>query len=141
MEEFNFKEYLISCVKDYDGKHAIVINNLPNIYNLVTDLLDDEDLDFNLRRDIYVSLGYLFHPADIYPEDVHGPYGFIEDAMLLLFICAKAEKNHTIDFLKKYWKSENSLNDVMKYYDNLTELEEELFIKTLKITGFVDESF
>ena len=141
MKEFDFNKYLEDYVKNYDGKYSILIRNVPNIYSLTANLLDDVDLNFNLRRDIYVAIGYLFHPSDIFPEDKHGSYGFIEDIMVLLFVCIKVEKKHSLDFLKIYWKSDDSLESIMDEYDNVIKEEEELFLSTLKVTGFVDESF
>ena len=141
MEELNYTEFLEKSVIEYDGPYPRLITNIPHLYLLIKKILDDVDLDFKLRKDLYVVIGYLIHPSDIFPEDSHGPFGFIEDCMLLIFVLKKVIDKHGFEYVDNYWNGTRDLKIILQVYDKLIIEMEDLFFEALKITGFIDESF
>ncbi len=85
-QEFDFQDYLLNNTKGYTGKYAEFILLLPDLYSLLCKLLDSKDLPIQLRADIYLCIGYLYHPQDIFSEEEHGTLGFLDDLMLILTV-------------------------------------------------------
>jgi len=82
-QEFDFQDYLLKNTKGYTGKYAEFILLLPDLYSLLCKLLDSKDLPVKLRADIYLCIGYLYHPQDIFSEEEHGTLGFLDDLIYL----------------------------------------------------------
>tara|TARA_Y100000590_G_C15622762_1_gene978222 strand:+ start:801 stop:1229 length:429 start_codon:yes stop_codon:yes gene_type:complete len=142
MKEFNFKKYLEDFVNKYNGNHKDIIISIPDLYTFLENALQDDDLAYSLRNDIYVTFGYLFYPHDLYSEDQHGPIGFVDDIMLILFVINKIEQKHGNDFIQRHWVSSHPSKFLLEnQFDILKSEYDDLFIDVLRNTGFVDESF
>lgn len=68
----------------YEGRHDDLIYEAPAFYRLLTRLLDDPLLPNQLRPLVVAAVAYFILPADIIPEEIHGPYGYVDD----IFLCA-----------------------------------------------------
>lgn len=68
----------------YEGRHDDLIYLAPEFYGLMTRLLDDSRLPHRLRPAVACAVAYFILPADVIPEEIHGPYGFVDD----IFFCA-----------------------------------------------------
>ncbi len=141
--EFDFKGYLADNIVGYDGKFSKYILLLPSLYDTLTNLLSSEDVPQSIRSDIYLTLGYLFYPDDIFPEEVHGPLGFIEDLLLVLVVLRKCAISKGIEFI-------NDLSAVKNYpleqlltsdFNELTNENVELFDEVLTVTGIDNELY
>jgi hypothetical protein len=143
MKSFNFLEYLQTSIDGYKGKNSSIIVNLPFIYQLLNALIKDDDLNHNLKSDIYIAFGYLFHSDDLYSEEEHGPLGFTDDLLLCLFVLKKISYCHGNELIAKYWLNEGYNIEYLidRDFDLLKDEYPDLFIEVLRITGFVDESF
>ena len=132
LESFNFEKYLSESVHEYQGSHKNSINALPDLYKFLENSLQDDDLAYSLRNDIYVTFGYLFYPHDLYSEEEHGPIGFVDDLMLILFVINKIEQNHGQEFIKKHWVCEQTIKSLLIDEFNLLKSEfDDLFIDVL----------
>ena len=100
IHDFNFKEYLNEYIKEYDDKYSNIIHLLPRLYDLLSALLKSVDLPQEYRKEIYLTMGYLFYPDDVYPEEIHGPIGFIDDIMLILVVLKKIADRMGFDYLQ-----------------------------------------
>ena len=141
MKAFNYTKYLTESVSNYNGTHKELVGSVPEIYDTITSLLTDVNLDYRLRKDAYVVLGYLFHPSDIFPEKEHGPYGFIEDIMLIMFVLNKVRTAHGADFLQNHFKKDiEKLNSLFNAFEVAKNDLKDLYLDALKITGFIDET-
>lgn len=143
MESFDFIKYLENSVDGYDGKHSTIIQNLPYLYTLLEGLIQKEEIAHTLRNDVYVTFGYLFFPYDLYSEEEHGPIGFVDDILLILFVINKIRYKHGIDMIKEYWTNDGYSIETLisEDFNNLKNEYDDLFIDVLRTTGFVDESF
>jgi uncharacterized membrane protein YkvA (DUF1232 family) len=88
-------------IADYEGLHEDLIYQAPALYRLMIHLLDDPNLPGRLRPLVIATIAYFVLPADIMPEDLQGPYGYIDDIFLCAFIA---------DRIRKELKSEEILN-------------------------------
>ena len=138
-QEFDFQDYLINNTKGYTGKYAEFILLLPDLYTLLCKLLDSKDLPIQLRADIYLVIGYLYHPQDIFSEEEHGTLGFLDDLMLILTVLRKCaiQEELGMDYIKKFVDGmsipfENLLTTDFK---TLTNENKVLFDELLSVTG------
>lgn len=82
MERFDM--ILEKDIREYSGEHSEIIFQAPAFYRLMTRLLGDPALPRKLWQLVIAAIAYFILPADIIPESIHGPRGYIDD----LFICA-----------------------------------------------------
>ena len=88
-------------------------------------------------------MGYLFHADDIFPEEEHGPLGFIEDLLLILVVLRKCAIKKGIGFIEdlspvKDYPMEQLLTSD---FNELTDENTELFDEVLTITGMDNELY
>ena len=138
-QEFNFREYLIKNIDGYDGKYAQHILMIPILYDALCSILKSTILPQSLRADIYLTFGYLYYPEDLYPEEEHGPLGFLDDLMLILVVlrkCAIKEKIG-IEFIEENIVGLNySVNQLLTSdFDMITNENKKLFDELLSVTG------
>jgi uncharacterized membrane protein YkvA (DUF1232 family) len=79
-----FDELLQQEIAFYEGRHDDLIYLAPDFYRLLTRLLDDPKLPVSLRPLISSAIAYFILPADIIAEELHGPYGYVDD----IWLCA-----------------------------------------------------
>ncbi len=139
INDFNFKKYLEDNTKDYRGKYSDQIRLLPELYDLICNLLESATLPLKMRADFFLAIGYLFYPNDLYSEEKHGAAGFVDDLMLLLVVLRKCsiQEGINIEYLEKHTSSLNySLKDLLTTdFDKISNENKELFDVLLKITG------
>jgi uncharacterized membrane protein YkvA (DUF1232 family) len=81
-----FDELLKKEIAVYEGRHDDLIYLAPDFYRLLTRLLDDPRLPSQLRPLIASAIAYFILPADIIPEELYGPYGYVDDIWLCAYV-------------------------------------------------------
>lgn len=81
-----FDELLQQEIAVYEGRHDDLIYLAPDFYRLLTCLLDDPRLPLLLRPLISSAIAYFILPADIISEELHGPYGYVDDIWLCAYV-------------------------------------------------------
>jgi uncharacterized membrane protein YkvA (DUF1232 family) len=81
-----FDELLKEEIAVYEGRHDDLIYLAPDFYRLLTRLLDDPRLPSQLRPLIASAIAYFILPADIIPEELYGPYGYVDDIWLCAYV-------------------------------------------------------
>jgi uncharacterized membrane protein YkvA (DUF1232 family) len=82
----NFDELLRQEIDVYEGRHDDLIYLAPDFYRLLVRLLDDPKLPLRLRPLISSAIAYFILPADIISEELHGPYGYVDDIWLCAYV-------------------------------------------------------
>lgn len=82
----DFDELLRVEIATYEGRHDDLIYLAPDLYRLLTHLLDDPRLPAGLRPLLSCAIAYFILPADVIPEELYGPYGYVDD----IWLCAYA---------------------------------------------------
>jgi uncharacterized membrane protein YkvA (DUF1232 family) len=80
----DFYRELKEEIADYEGRHDDLIYLAPEFYRLLTTLLDDPRLTARLRAIVACGIAYFILPVDVIPEEIYGPYGYIDD----IYMCA-----------------------------------------------------
>ena len=140
MSEFkDFYDTLIENLEGYDGEYAYFINCGPNLFNLLCDLLSQKEISREMRLEISAAIAYYVAPDDIIPEEIYGPYGYIDDIFVSVYVLRKVAKEFGYDFLQNLWNHETDVKEVMDdCYDNSLELLEDKVHPVLSYVGLMD---
>jgi uncharacterized membrane protein YkvA (DUF1232 family) len=103
----SFDQLLQEDIQAYEGRHDDLIYQAPALYRLLVRLLDDPALPGRLRPLVIGAIAYFILPADIIPEDIHGPYGYVDDIFLCAFVAGRVQAAvGTDDILLDNWEGE-----------------------------------
>ena len=140
MSEFkDFYDTLIENLEGYEGEYAYFINCGPNLFNLLCDLLSQKEITREMRLEISAAIAYYVAPDDIIPEEIYGPYGYIDDIFVSVYVLRKVAKEFGYDFLQNLWKHETDVKEVMDdCYDNSLELLEDKVHAVLSYVGLME---
>lgn len=102
-----FDQLLVEDIAAYEGRHDDLIYQAPAFYKLLTRMLDDPLLPIRLRPLIISAIAYFILPADVIPEDIHGPYGYVDDIFLCAFVADRLRRELGSDeILVSNWEGE-----------------------------------
>lgn len=87
-----FDRLLQEDIARYEGRHADLIYQAPALYRLLTRLLDDPLLPGRLRPLVIAAIAYFILPADIMSEELHGPYGYVDDMFLSALVADRVRR-------------------------------------------------
>ncbi len=129
-----FKEFydaLTENLDSYNGQYASFIDNGPKLYKLLSNLLMNynKKLDSEDKMKINAAISYYVVPLDVIPESEYGPYGYIDD----IYICVYVIK----DLIEKYGYEE--INQFWEEIDDLSEVVNESYEKTTILLDDTDE--
>ena len=124
-----FKDFyctLIENLENYDGEYASFIDCGPNLFKLLCDLLD-EDIDRESRLEINAAISYYVVPMDVIPEQIYGPYGYIDDIFISVYVLKKISEKYSYDLLQEVWENDNDVKTVIDdcYEKSFDVLEDE----------------
>ncbi len=140
MAEFkDFYDTLIENLNSFEGDYASFINSGPNLFNLLCDLLSQKEIKKDMRLEISAAIAYFVAPDDIIPEEIYGPYGYIDDIFISVYILRKVADEFGYDYLQNLWKHDSNVKEIMDdCYDNSLELLEDKVYPILVYVGLMD---
>jgi uncharacterized membrane protein YkvA (DUF1232 family) len=115
----SFDQLLQQDIARYEGRHDDLIFQAPALYRLLCSLLDDKRLPARLRPLVASAVAYFILPADVIPESIHGPYGYVDDIWLCAWALDVVRKSvGADDILTDNWDGEapliTLLSDILK---------------------------
>lgn len=135
----DFSDTLRENLNSFEGEYASFIDCGPNLFVLLCDLLDDKQLTREERLEINAAIAYYVIPNDVIPEEIYGPYGYIDDIFISAYVLRKIAENHGYEFVQEIWRPDNNVNDVIdECYDNSIQLLEDKVYSILSYSGLVD---
>lgn len=139
MEFKDFSDTLRENLNSFDGDYAPFIDCGPNLFTLLCDILDYDELTRNSRLEINSAIAYYVVPNDVIPEEIYGPYGYIDDIFVSVYVLKRIGNDYGYDFLQKMWKSNSDVKEVIDdCYNNSLELLEDKIYPILSYSGLVD---
>lgn len=112
-EQFkNFYDTLIENLDSYNGEYASFIDCGPNLFKLLCDILD-HDINKDLRLKICGAIAYYVVPMDVIPEQIYGPYGYIDDIFMSVYALRQVADEYGYDFLQEIWEHDGDIKEVM----------------------------
>ncbi len=122
----HFDQLLEEDIAVYEGRHDDLIFQAPAFYRLVVGLLDDPRLPLRLRSLVIATVAYFILPADVIPEEIEGPYGYVDD----IFLCALVA-----DYIRKELKSEAILTENWDGEAPLIPLIQDILRREIELIG------
>ncbi len=109
-----FLEEIEKITQSYSGEYSLLINNPSNLFKLLSNAIDEIDLEKTLRLKTLAVLGYFVLPNDLYPESELGAKGYIDDIMALIHVLKMIELEYDISSLTPLWEgTENDLQEIL----------------------------
>jgi uncharacterized membrane protein YkvA (DUF1232 family) len=106
----SFDKLLEENIAGYEGRHDDLIYQAPAFYRLLTHLLDDPRLPRELRPLVLAAIAYFILPVDVIPEELEGPYGYVDDIWLCAFVAERVRREVGSDeILVTHWDGEGAV--------------------------------
>ena len=140
MAEFkDFYDTLIENLNSFEGEYASFIDCGPNLFNLLCDLLSQKEIKKDMRLEISAAIAYYVAPDDVIPEEIYGPYGYIDDIFISVYILRKVADEFGYEYLQNLWKHDSNVKEIMDdCYDNSLELLEDKVYPILVYVGLME---
>lgn len=120
----DFYDKLKSDIESYEGRHDDFIYLTPSWYRLMTNLLDDSRLPYRLKPLVSCAIAYFIIPADVISEEIHGPYGYIDDIYFCAFVANQIiVRTRDPNLLVENWEGEGN---ILQLTDETLKKEKEL---------------
>jgi uncharacterized membrane protein YkvA (DUF1232 family) len=116
-------ELLEADIATYEGHQDDLIYQAPAFYRLLLNLLDDAAFPRALRLLAVAAVAYFVLPADVIPEGLYGPYGYVDDIFLCALVAQETREQLGDDLLVQNWDGEAPL---MEPIQDILAAEEEL---------------
>ena len=126
-EQFkDFYDTLVENLEAYNGEYASFIDCGPNLFKLLCDILD-RDIKQEIRRDICGAIAYYVVPMDVIPEQIYGPYGYIDDIFMSVYALRQVADEYGYEFIQEVWEYDSDIKEVMDdcYEKSMDVLEDE----------------
>lgn len=101
--EATFKDFydtLIENLEIYSGEYESFIDYGPDLFKTLCELLNCE-IDKSLKLPICGAIAYYVTPEDVIPENVYGPYGYIDDIYLSAYVLKMVADKHGYEFIEE----------------------------------------
>ncbi|QUH22373.1 DUF1232 domain-containing protein [Methanobacterium alkalithermotolerans] len=142
MEEIEFKDFydvIRENLEDYDGNYEEFINYGPDLFKLLTEVLNQNEVDAATRLKISAALAYYVAPFDVIPETIYGPDGYIDDIFVCLYVLKDIENKMGFEFLEELWESEKDLQEVIdECYEKSKDAVEDKIDHILRYVGLIE---
>ena len=110
----DFYDVLSDNLESFQGEYASFIDHGPKLFKLLTDVLNEKNLTPDLRLKISAAIAYYVVPMDVIPEQIYGPYGYIDDIYITVYIIKKIADEFGFTFLENHWEGEGKLESVVE---------------------------
>lgn len=142
MEEVDFKDFydvLRENLNNYDGDYQDFINYGPDLFKLLSDILNENNVSAEIRLKISAAIAYYVAPFDIIPESYYGPDGYIDDIFVCLYVLKEIEEEMGFEFLEELWEINENLRDVLDVcYNKSKDVVEDKIEPILKYVGLLE---
>lgn len=141
MEDIEFKDFydvLRENLDNYDGDYQDFINYGPDLFKLLTDVLNENEVTADIRLKISAAIAYYVVPFDIIPETIYGPDGYIDDIFVCLYVLKEIEEMMGFEFLEELWESDTDLRLALdECYDKSKDVIDDKKEAILKYVGLI----
>lgn len=135
----DFSDTLRENLDNFEGEYASFIDCGPDLFNLLCDILSNEKISPEFRLKISAAIAYYVVPDDVIPEEVYGPYGYIDDIFIAVYVLRMVADEYGYEVLRDVWKNENDVKNIMDdCYNNSLELLGDKVYRVLTYVGLVD---
>lgn len=116
IDEINFKDFydvLRENLNFYEEEYDEFIDYGPDLFKLLTEILNEKNVDSNIRLKVCAAIAYYVAPFDIIPETIYGPKGYVDDIFVCTYVLKEIKNELGIEFLEDLWEGEQDLKYVL----------------------------
>ncbi len=111
----DFFDILKENLDSYENTYASFINHSPYLFKLLTDLLNK--YSYTIKKEdkmkINSAISYFVIPTDVISEKEYGPYGYIDDIYISVYVLKDIINIYGYQNIKKLWEGKGELNNVL----------------------------
>ena len=96
----DFYDTMIENLETYSGEYESFIDYGPKLFRVLCDLLNC-DIDKSLKLPICGAIAYYVTPDDVIPENIYGPYGYIDDIYLSCHVLKLVASRHGYEIIRE----------------------------------------
>lgn len=134
----DFYDVLTENLESYQGEYASFIDHGPLLFKLLTEVLNEKSITRDLRLDISAAIAYYVVPMDVIPEQIYGPYGYIDDIYVTVYVIKKVADVMGYKFLANLWEGKGELQSVVdECHDKALEVLEDKKDEILVYVGLI----
>lgn len=89
---------------------------------MFSNLLEDSRVDSESRHLITTALAYFITPFDLFPEEMYGAEGYLDQAFICLRVISSLKENLPEHVIAEAWEGEGEIYDIVT--EELPGLEE-----------------
>jgi len=108
-----FYENLVEQIQGYKGKKEEIVELVPELFKLMTNLLEDQRTPKEAKPLINAAIAYFVAPYDVTPEEVYGPLGFMDDIFICLYVIKRLRGIIEVELLEDNWEGVESILDIV----------------------------
>lgn len=137
--EPEFQDYfdvLSYNLETYKGEYASFIDNGPELFKFLNDLLITKELAPEYRLTVSAAIAYYVVPMDVVPEQIYGPYGYIDDIFITAHVIKLLAEEYGYAFLEKFWSGDSELKPMVdECYEKSIEILDDKIEEVLDFVG------
>lgn len=107
-----FYELLQEHVTEYRGEFDDIVLLVPDFFRLLTNLLEDARVSKEARMLINAAIAYFVAPYDVHPEEVYGPFGYLDDLFLCAYVIRELRSLLPDEVMEDAWEAEFDLKQI-----------------------------
>ncbi len=110
--EEGFYGFLKEEIGGYKGKFDKIIYHVPEVYELMVNLLE-ENLEKEYKLMVAAALGYFVAPRDVIPEEIYGPYGYLDDLFICAYVLLKIKEKYGWEIIERNWNGVGDIQEIL----------------------------
>tara|TARA_B100001057_G_scaffold431997_1_gene459852 strand:- start:385 stop:846 length:462 start_codon:yes stop_codon:yes gene_type:complete len=119
-KESDFYKYLRKKIKRYiekpgkKSKYSDYLMLAPDLLHLLTKLSFDKDVSVKEKAKLCAVIAYFISPADLIPEGLIGPVGYIDDVILSIHVINSIIANSDPKIVERHWAGDRDILEFVK---------------------------
>ena len=120
-QESDFYQKLRNKIRDWahsdDGKANKWTEYLlyaPDLFHLMCKLVLDKRVSSKNKAKLAAAIAYFISPADLIPEAIFGPIGFVDDIALAAYVLNVIINETDSSIIEEHWAGENDVLPIIK---------------------------
>ena len=86
----------------------------PDLFHLMCKLILDKRVSAKNKAKLAAAIAYFISPADLIPEAIVGPIGFVDDIALAAYVLNVIINETDISVIEEHWAGENDVLPIIK---------------------------
>lgn len=108
-----FYHALKEDLEGYRGEFDEIIFLGPELFRLLTNLLDDGRVKKDERLMINAAVAYFVAPHDVIPESIYGPEGYLDDIYLCGHVLTQLRGRLDPKIIEEHWEGEEDIGPLI----------------------------